>query len=63
MAYVVPAFVANFSETAMKPRAELVRVEILVRAAPAGDNNAGRGNSRQPGETDEFPGHPHRCVA
>jgi hypothetical protein len=63
MAYVVPAFVANFSEAAMKPPAELVRVEILVGAAPAGHHHARGRDPRQAGEADEFPGHPHRCVA
>ncbi len=55
--------VSNIGETAVKPVPELVRVEILPGAAPAGDHHAGSGHPRQPRETDEFPGHPHRCVA
>ena len=53
----------NVGETLVKAPAELVRVEILVGAAPAGDHDAGGGDAREPREADQFPGHPHRCVA
>jgi hypothetical protein len=47
----------------VKSGSELVRVEFLLGAAPASNHHARSGHPRQPGETNEFPGHPHRCVA
>ena len=47
----------------MEPAAKLVRLEVLMRSAPAGNHDAGGGNPRNPRKTDEFPGHPHGCVA
>ena len=47
----------------MKPATELVGVELGVGASLAGDNYAGRGHPRKPGQADELPWHPHRCVA
>jgi hypothetical protein len=55
--------VADILETALEPDAELVGVEFPVGAAPAGNHHARSGNPRQPRDTDEFPGHPHRGVA
>jgi hypothetical protein len=55
--------IANVGETPVKPGSELIRVEILLGAAPASNHHARSGHSRQSRETDEFPGHPHRCVA
>ena len=54
---------AHVRETAVKPATELVRLELLLGAAPAGNHHSGRGHSRQPRDTDQFPGHPHRRVA
>ena len=54
---------ADIGETAVKPAAELVWVELLLQAAPAGNHHARRGHPRQPRGTDEFPWHPHGCVA
>jgi hypothetical protein len=47
----------------MKPAAELVWVQFLVGAAPAGNHHARSGDPRQPRDADEFPGHPHGRVA
>jgi hypothetical protein len=55
--------VARICETAVKPVAELVWVEFPVSAALAGNHHARSGHPRQPRDTDEFPGHPHRRVA
>jgi hypothetical protein len=50
---------AGFSEALMKPGAKLVRLEFTVRPPSACDHHAGRCHTREPGETDPFPGHPH----
>jgi hypothetical protein len=53
----------HICKTSVKPAAELVRVELPMGTALAGNHHTGGGHPRQPRETDEFPGHPHRRVA
>lgn len=54
---------ADICETAVKPVAQFFWVEFLVDAAAAGNHHARGGHPRKPRDTDEFPRHPHRCVA
>jgi len=44
--------VAYICESAVKPATELVRVEFLVGAAPAGDHHTRSGHPRQPSDAD-----------
>ena len=46
----------------MQALAQLGRVVGLLRAAAAGDDDAGRGDAGHPGETEELPGDAHRAV-
>ena len=47
----------------MQPAAELVGVDVPVRAALARDHHTRRGHPGQPGQADELPWHPHLRVA
>ena len=53
---------ADFLKSLVKPPAQLLRIELLVGSAAARDDRAGGRDARQPGEADQFPGHPHVCV-
>ena len=52
----------NLLQPAMQPLAQLVGVVLLLRAPLARHDRAGGGHAREPGETDELPGHPHRSA-
>jgi hypothetical protein len=52
----------DLGEATVKPPAELIRIKFRTGAPPPGDHDARSSYSREPGDTDQFPGHPHRCV-
>jgi hypothetical protein len=54
---------ADLREAAVQPAAKLVRIELLMVTAPAGDHDPRGSHAREPGQTDELPWHPHRRVA
>ena len=51
---------AGGGEPLVQPRAQLVRIELLVRPAVAGHDHPGRGDTRETGESEELPA--HGCV-
>ena len=53
----------DLGETGMQPAPELVRLHLSMRAPPAGNDHAGSRHAREAGESDPFPGHPHRPIA
>ena len=46
----------------MQPLAQLLGVVLALRAAPARDDGARRGDAGQAGEADSFQGTAHPCV-
>lgn len=52
----------HLGQTRPQALAQLVGLELDVRAALARDDDTGRGDARHAGETQELPGRPHRRV-